>query len=79
MILDIEGAELKVIQTLPWDKIDITILQIESNHMGEIFDGGRDELRQFLFDKGYRFYQKAAFDDIFVKKSVLDSLLSKKI
>ena len=30
--LDIEGAELAVLKTLPWDKVDIELVMIEINH-----------------------------------------------
>jgi hypothetical protein len=29
----------QVLKTIPFDKVDIKILDIEMNHIGEIFDG----------------------------------------
>ncbi len=43
-MLDIEGAELQVLQTIPFDKVDIKILDVEMNHVGEIFDGTVDHV-----------------------------------
>ena len=43
--LDIEGAELQVLRTLPWDKVDIEVITVESVKMVDI--------RQFLRDRGY--------------------------
>ena len=43
--LDIEGAELQVLETLPWDKVDIEVITVESVKMVDI--------RQFLRDRGY--------------------------
>ena len=43
--LDIEGAELQVLRTLPWDKVDIEVITVESVKMVDI--------RQFLKDRGY--------------------------
>ena len=51
--LDIEGAELLVLQTLPWDKLDIEVMTIETAHAGEVFPGTTEDIRQFLLDKGY--------------------------
>ena len=43
--LDIEGAELQVLETLPWDKVDIEVITVESVKMVDV--------RQFLRDRGY--------------------------
>ena len=43
--LDLEGGELQVLQTLPWDKVDIEVITVESVKMVDI--------RQFLRDRGY--------------------------
>jgi hypothetical protein len=70
--LDIEGAELQVLETLPFDKVDISVIMIEVNHVGEIFEGDNDALRRLLGKNGYIFYKRVAIDDIYVKKSFLD-------
>ena len=51
--LDIEGAELLVLETLPWDKLDIEVLTVETAHAGEVFPGTTEDIRQFLRDRGY--------------------------
>ena len=33
--LDVEGTELAVLRTIPLDKVDIKIFDIEMNHVGE--------------------------------------------
>ena len=38
-ILDIEGFELAVLETIPWDKVDIEVLDVETNLAG-IFQKG---------------------------------------
>ena len=43
--LDIEGAEYVVLETLPWSKVDITLLSIETNHAGDIFPGTRQDIK----------------------------------
>ena len=72
--LDIEGAELKVLRTIPFDKVDIRLWDIEMNHAGEVFEGTRDDIRKFLFSNGYRFYRKVAIDEMFVKKDVFPGI-----
>ena len=51
--LDIEGAEFLVLQTIPWDKVDIEVLTVETNHAGEVFPGSKEEIRNYLADQGY--------------------------
>ena len=53
--LDIEGAEMPVLETLPWDSMDIEVMTVETNHAGEIFPGSRQDIRDFLTLKGYVF------------------------
>jgi hypothetical protein len=33
--LDIEGPELEVLGTLPWDRVDITVIAVETEFFGE--------------------------------------------
>ena len=51
--MDIEGAEFLVLQTIPWDKVDIEVLTVETNHAGEVFPGSKEEIRNYLADQGY--------------------------
>jgi hypothetical protein len=39
--LDIEGAELPVLKTLPWLEVDIEIISVETNHVGSVFPGSQ--------------------------------------
>ena len=59
--LDIEGSDLQVLQTIPFDKIDIKVIILESQFLDA------DELRRFLNSHGYVFYRRVAIDDIFIK------------
>ena len=67
--LDIEGAEFQVLKTIPFDKVDIKILQVEMNHVGEIFDGTKENFKHFLDINGYDHVGSIAVDEIFVKRS----------
>ena len=40
-------------KTIPWEKVDIEVITIETNHAGEVFEGTRKEITEFLEDKGY--------------------------
>lgn len=51
--LDIEGTEMLVLETLPWDKLDIEVMTIETAHAGEVFPGTTEDIRQFLRERGY--------------------------
>lgn len=47
--LDVEGDELRVLQTIPFDKINIKMLTVEYiNQPGTV-----GELNQFMIEKGY--------------------------
>ena len=69
---------MQVLKSIPFDKVDISVIMIEMSHLGEIFDGDNDTLRRFLNDNGYIFYRRMSQDDIYVKKSFLDNLLKLK-
>ena len=66
--LDIEGAEYVVLETLPWNKVNITLLSIETNHAGDIFPGTREDIKTFLEDRGYNLSQTTVIDDFFLHK-----------
>ncbi|XP_065346980.1 uncharacterized protein LOC135944138 [Cloeon dipterum] len=74
--LDIEGHELDVLRTIPWEEVDIKVLIVEHFNIAE----GQQALEDFMTSKGYAVFpstaeermkgQWAEFDDIFVKKDV---------
>ena len=43
--LDIEGAELEVLQSVPWERVDIEVLTVETVKVQEV--------RQYLKEQGY--------------------------
>ncbi|CAK9797843.1 Protein Star [Anthophora quadrimaculata] len=67
--LDIEGHELQVLKTIPFDKINIETLSVEFSHV----ENGQKELTDFMESKGYYVYSmvvrtdKLAHDIIFAK------------
>ncbi|XP_059482832.1 uncharacterized protein LOC132200998 [Neocloeon triangulifer] len=72
--LDIEGHELDVLRTIPWDKVDIKVLIVEFANIEE----GKDALAAFMKRQGYAIFPSsrqeesvggwAQEDYIFVKK-----------
>ncbi|KAK8378923.1 hypothetical protein O3P69_009571 [Scylla paramamosain] len=71
--LDVEGAEMRVLKTIPWDKVNIKTLSVEFIHGGE----GKDALRRYMEGRGYRVFSEVthpgwlANDFIFAKKELL--------
>ena len=80
--LDIEGAELPVLKTIPWEKVDIRVMTVETHLAGRIFPGSREELINYLEQVGYTHVSWAhrntnrarqslgTTDDLFVRKDV---------
>ena len=68
--LDIEGVELEVLQTIPFDRIDITVLTVEFVHN----KGGKQGILAFMAKMGYRSVKEIvrqnnlANDFVFVKR-----------
>ena len=48
--LDVEGAELQVLKTIPFDLFNIKVLTVEFAHTFE----GKSSLRKFMESKGYK-------------------------
>jgi len=69
--LDIEGAELLVLKTIPWDKVDIWLLGIETNHGGEVFPWVRMDVLDYMEEVGYEWVGTAGIDDLFVRPDKL--------
>jgi len=61
--LDIEGAELAVLKTMPWDKVNIELIMIEVSHSNQA------EIDKTLMSAGYEAYKKLKNQDIIYKKA----------
>ncbi|CAL8095424.1 unnamed protein product [Orchesella dallaii] len=70
--LDVEGNELQVLKTIPFDKILIRTLSVEYIHTDE----GKDKLLDFMLSKGYNLYGEVHYENnlandlIFVHPSI---------
>ena len=85
--LDIEGAELQVLKTVPWDKVDIWVVSVETHLAGEVFPGSREDIIDYMESVGYNIentWKKGEItkDDLFVRKDIeliLENSQKKKI
>ena len=85
--LDVEGSELQILKSIPFEKVDIKVLDIEHKHMGDIFPGSFQELKAFLELKGYDYHMQIRDplgypnDVVFVKRGFLNEVkeMQKKI
>ena len=61
-----EGAEWQIIQSVPWTKVDITLLMVENAHLGE----DNAKMEEFMIKQGYEIKDRLSGQDIvFLKKS----------
>jgi len=51
--LDIEGGEYQVLETIPWDKVDIEVMSIETHFMGLRSKETKSDLILYLDRQGY--------------------------
>ncbi|XP_076082327.1 uncharacterized protein LOC143053412 [Mytilus galloprovincialis] len=58
--LDVEGAEMHILNSIEWEEINIDVFTIET-------DQHREEILSFMKQKGYKWIQKLQGDDIFRK------------
>jgi hypothetical protein len=45
--------DLKVLKSIPWDKVDIEVMLVELHLAGAVFPGTRQDVHRFLDEKGY--------------------------
>lgn len=69
-VLDVEGAELPVLDTIDWGNITFTSLQIEVEHMsGPV----QEKLKGDMFRRGYELAYSLQTDSIFVPKGDVEA------
>ena len=78
--LDVEGSELQILKTIPFDQVDIKVIDVEFKHLGRIYPGTFQDLNNFLKQNGYEFFTitKDPYgrpnDAIYVKKGFVEEL-----
>ena len=81
--MDVEGSEFQILKSIPFQEIDIKVIDVEVNHLGEVFPGSWEDILNYLKTQGYEFHMNIAFkgisflDAVFVKKGFLEELNSK--
>ena len=50
-----EYAFLQVLETIPWESLDIEVVLVETDHLGEVFPGSRHQLHSFFDNHGYEY------------------------
>jgi FkbM family methyltransferase len=66
MSLDIEGAELKVLESIDFDALRIRVIAVENNIVGE------PKFRHFFDKIGYRYYDTVGYDEIYLHPDSVD-------
>lgn len=61
--LDVEGAEVPILRTIPWNRVDIRVIMVEFNH------SKKDEIKALLEANGYVLKHTGKIDLYFVKKA----------
>jgi len=61
--LDVEGVELDILRSIPWDKVDIKVLTIEYTHIDW------RAVQRLLWENGYTLRYAVGEDMVFVKNS----------
>jgi len=64
--LDIEGAELEVLETILWDRIDIRSISVETLFASE-FNSSFQKIHLLLTSQGFLFLDKISRDSVFVQ------------
>merc|ERR1712192_4068 len=76
-ILDIEGAEYQVLQTIPWNLVDIEMISVEADLAGLVMPGSRQEIIQYMKSQGYQHREHGSLssvgevkDDLFIRTDI---------
>ena len=73
--LDVEGSEFQILKTIPFQDVDIKVIDIEIDRAGTIFPGTYEDISKYLDTQGYDFHsQITKYDAVFVKKGFLDEI-----
>ncbi len=58
--IDVEGAEMAVLESIDFDEVTIDVFTVENNF-------GTNGVRHFMMDNGYRKYADLGVDEVFVR------------
>ena len=68
--LDIEGAELQVLETIPFHRqeIQIELMGIETVHAGKIFNGTEEDIENLVTKYNYELVAQTRLDKFYLKQ-----------
>ncbi len=69
---------LKLFSYLFCFQVDIRVVGIEINHLGEIFEGDVNQLDELMFKNGYEYFGNVKIDSFYLKKKTLKKKKTKK-
>ena len=49
VFVDVEGSEFKILKTIPFQDVDIKVLDIEIDRAGTIFPGTYEDISKYVF------------------------------
>ena len=55
MYLNMHSYYFQVLETIPWESLDIEVVLVETDHLGEVFPGSRHQLHSFFDNHGYEY------------------------
>jgi len=62
--IDVEGFEIEVLKSIDFDSVEIKCFLVENNSQNLM---GSENIRKFLYDKGFIFYARFGYlDDLFI-------------
>lgn len=70
--VDVEGAELKVLESNNWDKYKSKIIAVEQLEVASLEDLANSEIYKFLKSKNYEFFSKTPCTVFYYNKEVYD-------
>ncbi|XP_018012078.1 uncharacterized protein LOC108669283 isoform X2 [Hyalella azteca] len=70
MSLDVEGVEMNVLKSIPWNDVKIRVITIEIIWAAE----GPEGIKKFMEGRGFEFIRQLDFDYLFFNKKLSDGL-----
>lgn len=65
LTLDVEGGELEILQSIPFNRITIDVIDVENNYNDA-------RVKRFLESKGFKYVTRLICDEIYVRKNLRD-------
>ena len=72
-----------MLQTIPWARVDIELVSVETDLAGRVMEGTREDIIRYMRDQGYIHrahhtrsgVKNGNKDDLFIRKDVVDRLI----